>query len=376
MTSRGVFDASIANDVWSDEDLEEEKAPVGATEADEVSLVEAATASPSLDSQTRATVGGQQPRANTPKAALTSLSRPTSITPKGVVAKSTPRKTASAESTPPQYPSSFLAPLRTIESNGKAGSTRPVGRPKGKKRAPRPTFASPDGPPLERDPENAARDKIEEDRHKNLSNSSNRLGGCDLHILRDNVDVLNPRTDAGNGKRSPSDKPSIGGTFIANKRVRAKTRINEIQKELSLAEQKSAATNNEIMQIMLLMRQETEARADVEERRRRAEREERVEAEKRERSASRCAKMKRWPSRPDNTHGWNSRVKTAKINSNAKLLPLMKHAVDTRSAWTGIAQMQSNATKRCCSSYLPCSRTNRSKGGKDRMRSYIYIKVA
>ncbi|KAE8995375.1 hypothetical protein PF011_g16354 [Phytophthora fragariae] len=244
MTSRGVFDASIANDVWSDEDLEEEKAPVGATEADEVSLVEAATASPSLDSQTRATVGGQQPRANTPKAALTSLSRPTSITPKGVVAKSTPRKTASAESTPPQYPSSFLAPLRTIESNGKAGSTRPVGRPKGKKRAPRPTFASPDGPPLERDPENAARDKIEEDRHKNLSNSSNRLGGCDLHILRDNVDVLNPRTDAGNGKRSPSDKPSIGGTFIANKRVRAKTRINEIQKELSLAEQKGASSTS------------------------------------------------------------------------------------------------------------------------------------
>lgn len=93
--------------------------------------------------------------------------------------------------------------IETLEASAIAGagmttaSPAVAGRPKGKAkrmRGARPTHASPEGPPLVRDSSRVLTDAIEMQQNPKKSTSSNRLGGGDLRVVRDNIDELTGKT--------------------------------------------------------------------------------------------------------------------------------------------------------------------------------------
>ncbi|KAG6947093.1 hypothetical protein JG688_00015689 [Phytophthora aleatoria] len=121
---------------------------------------------------------------------------------------------------------------------------RPVGRPKGSKRVQkpaRPTFASPDGAELSADPAHSEADAREQSRHPGKSVVSNRLGGGDLQVVRDNIDELSARAQGTVPKRPSSDSvETSGATYALNKRTRARKRIEDMRKELDELEESTA----------------------------------------------------------------------------------------------------------------------------------------
>ncbi|KAE8875734.1 hypothetical protein PF010_g25941 [Phytophthora fragariae] len=176
-------------------------------------------------------------------------------------------------------------PRRTASSAG-AALPRSTGRPRSTRRGPNPTMASPDGPMLQRDPSRAAEDDREVDENRNLNVASNRLGGHDLRVLRDNVATLTENLVNANGKRASTgtDATSTDPSYAQNKRVRAKKRLDEIQREIDDLEKRQSSSGGDLMGMLLLLQKDSDRRLQSEERRRREDREERIEAEKRERA--------------------------------------------------------------------------------------------
>ncbi|KAE9021950.1 hypothetical protein PF011_g4703 [Phytophthora fragariae] len=118
-------------------------------------------------------------------------------------------------------------------------------------------------------------------RNKTKNTASNRLGGCDLRVLRDNLDEMTGRPSSASGKRDNPDSSSNGATYASNKRVRAKKRLDQLRKEMDEATEKQSAAGADMLQ--MLMREDADRRAETEDRRRREDREAVLAAEKRER---------------------------------------------------------------------------------------------
>ncbi|KAE8970187.1 hypothetical protein PR003_g28577 [Phytophthora rubi] len=176
-------------------------------------------------------------------------------------------------------------PRRTASSAG-AALLRSTGRPRSTRRGPNPTTSSPDGPMLQRDPRRAAEDDREVDENRNLNVASNRLGGHNLRVLRDNVATMTENLVNANGKRAPTgtDATSTNPSYAQNKRVRAKKRLDEIQREIDDLEKRQSSSGGDLMGMLLLLQKDSDRRLESEERRRREDRKERIEAEKRERA--------------------------------------------------------------------------------------------
>ncbi|KAE9260854.1 hypothetical protein PR003_g34177, partial [Phytophthora rubi] len=178
--------------------------------------------------------------------------------------------------------------LTTSTPPSTSGSkTKAVGRPRSGGKSPataaRATYASPGGAPLARDPSRALDDAIEMARNKKKSTASNRLGGCDLRVMRDNLDELTTRPPSAGGKRDAPDSSGNGTTYASNKRVRAKKRLEQLRKEMDEATDKQSAAGADMLQVLMFMREDADRRAETEDRRRREDRESAAAAEKRER---------------------------------------------------------------------------------------------
>ncbi|KAF4135431.1 hypothetical protein GN958_ATG15387 [Phytophthora infestans] len=210
ITSRGTFDMSLANDVWSDENDED----------------------PDTSEETR-----------------------------------TLDQDASAGLHTPNVP--------------RTSTSRAVGRPKDNRGAQSSQISPRDPPHLTRDPNKAAQDAAEA--RTKRKTSSNRLGGADLRILRANIEELGGSTPNAKGKRNSTDSSSQSGTYTANKRIRAKKRMQLLEKELQDIEAKQSLGGNEMMGLLMFMREESNRRADLEDKRRREDRAERLAVEKAER---------------------------------------------------------------------------------------------
>jgi hypothetical protein len=99
------------------------------------------------------------------------------------------------------------------------------------------TVASPDGIVLWRNSDRAAADNREEKENLALNVTSNRLGGQDLRVMRDNVDALTQSLLKDNGKRPPArngaTKSAAGEpSCAARKRIRMQQRVDDMQKEM------------------------------------------------------------------------------------------------------------------------------------------------
>ncbi|KAE9078644.1 hypothetical protein PF007_g23770 [Phytophthora fragariae] len=142
--------------------------------------------------------------------------------------------------------------------------------------------ASPDGSTLVRNPERAASDAAESEKNKRLYISSDRLGGRDLRVLRDNFEAMGGRDPRAKAK-NPASESSVTTTYAASKRNQAKQRMDSIDKELKKAEAFHASTGSDMKELLLIFREDADRRAEAEEKRRREERDERRAEEKRER---------------------------------------------------------------------------------------------
>ncbi|OWZ07133.1 hypothetical protein PHMEG_00020515 [Phytophthora megakarya] len=118
----------------------------------------------------------------------------------------------------------------TVEPTTPSASTRRVGRPRNSAQEPIPTMATPEGPVMNPDPARAVADAREMAQNPNLSASSDRLGGRDLRVLRDNFQSLVQSSSSEGKKRSGSEVPGEELTYGKAKRVRAKTRVDEMQR--------------------------------------------------------------------------------------------------------------------------------------------------
>ncbi|KAE9073613.1 hypothetical protein PF005_g10440 [Phytophthora fragariae] len=79
---------------------------------------------------------------------------------------------------------------------------RAGGRPRTLRREAIPTTATPDGPMLHRDANREELDTRETDENQNLNVASNRLGGQDLRVFRDNIAVMTQNMLNANGEAS------------------------------------------------------------------------------------------------------------------------------------------------------------------------------
>jgi hypothetical protein len=273
VTSSGVFDASFANDVCSDgeevrdtpEAVDHGTLPPGA-DADEDT--------PSITNRSRR-LGGERDAAAEATSAPASDdiprgvggARPAAVTPLGSARGSGITTT-------------------TTSSGSSSAKAKAAGRPRGGRKSPtlvRPTYASPDGRPLARDLARAEEDTQEVLRNQKKTTSSNRLGGGDLRVLRDNMDELTGKSPSSGSKRDASDISGTGATYASNKRARAKKRLDQLRKEMDEAEEKQSTGAVDMMQMLVFMREDADRRSETEDRRRREDREARLAAERQER---------------------------------------------------------------------------------------------
>ncbi|KAE9061371.1 hypothetical protein PF005_g31349 [Phytophthora fragariae] len=101
--------------------------------------------------------------------------------------------------------------------------------------------------------------------------------------MRDNLDELTNRSSVAGDKRDAPESSRVGATYASNKRARARKRLDELRKDLDDAEEKTAVAGNEMMQILVFMREDADRRAETEDRRRREDREAQLSVERKER---------------------------------------------------------------------------------------------
>ncbi|KAJ8535142.1 hypothetical protein ON010_g13595 [Phytophthora cinnamomi] len=121
---------------------------------------------------------------------------------------------------------------------------------------PVPSVASLEGPMLLRNPERAAADALESERHRRLNTTSDQLGGRDVRILRVNFEAI--------GGREP---------WIKSKRSAPESSASSCIRVYGVGDERAAA----------LFREDADCRAEAKDKRRREESEERRSEEKQER---------------------------------------------------------------------------------------------
>ncbi|KAE9121123.1 hypothetical protein PF010_g7229 [Phytophthora fragariae] len=94
---------------------------------------------------------------------------------------------------------------------------------------------------------------------------------------------MTERPSRASGKRDNPESSSNGATYVSNKRVRAKKRLDQLRKEMDEATEKQSAAGADMLQMLMLMREDADRRAEMEDRRWREDREAVVAAEKSER---------------------------------------------------------------------------------------------
>ncbi|KAG1699716.1 hypothetical protein DVH05_012608 [Phytophthora capsici] len=141
-------------------------------------------------------------------------------------------------------------------------SRRVMGRPRRSTGEAIPSQASPNGPILQRNPDNEAADTAEMARYRRQSVTSNRLGGRDLRVLRDNFGEMGGRPKTPTEKRPVSDS-SITTTFASNKRNCARKRLGSLESFVSNMPDFSEFGNKEIMQIMTFFQRQGHQRAEM-----------------------------------------------------------------------------------------------------------------
>ncbi|KAL4162593.1 hypothetical protein PRNP1_003129 [Phytophthora ramorum] len=146
------------------------------------------------------------------------------------------------------------------------------------------TVASHHGPELQRNPGRMAADEREENENRSLNLASNRLGGQDLRVVRDNIEALTQSFLNENGKRSPTESATNdnSASFAKSKRIRMHQRLDDMQKDMDDAESRRSSSTGEMMKLLVFFQKGSERRAEAEERRRRMERDEHLEADRRE----------------------------------------------------------------------------------------------
>ncbi|KAG1684205.1 hypothetical protein DVH05_011786 [Phytophthora capsici] len=178
---------------------------------------------------------------------------------------------AFAPSIQPNLPPSDAAPTRTLRS---AGLRKPT-----KSRITTNTKSTSARISLEQQPKSTEARRSRST--TNLQTSSNRLGGGDLRALRESL----------GSKRSTDndDLESAEASFAKTKRLRAQRGTQALQQKLSAIQNASSGLGGSIMEMVLLLREENEMKAETrradEDQRRRDEaaaREERYQVEKRE----------------------------------------------------------------------------------------------
>uniref|UniRef100_H3GVI9 Pinin/SDK/MemA protein domain-containing protein n=1 Tax=Phytophthora ramorum TaxID=164328 RepID=H3GVI9_PHYRM len=139
---------------------------------------------------------------------------------------------------------------------------------------------------LSDDEETNEADEREENENRSLNVVSNRLGGQDLRVVRDNMEALTQSFLNENGKRSPAEsaKNDNSASFAKSKRIRMQQRLDDMQKNMDDAESRRSSSTGEMMKLLMFFQKDSERRAEAEERRRRMERDEHLEAVRRERA--------------------------------------------------------------------------------------------
>lgn len=172
--------------------------------------------------------------------------------------------------------------LNNLGAPTSSTARRGSGRPRRASPGPIPTQAYPDGPVLARDPDNCAADTEEMSRYRRLSIASNRLGGRDLRVLRDNLAEMGGRARNPTEKRSVPDTISTP-TYAASKRVCARKRLDSLESSLAGVVEGRNTDNTQVLNMMPFFQLQADNRAELEERQRKEDREERRAAEKMER---------------------------------------------------------------------------------------------
>ncbi|KAG6623093.1 uncharacterized protein IUM83_12264 [Phytophthora cinnamomi] len=164
-------------------------------------------------------------------------------------------------------------------TSSSAAVTPAVGRPRILDKQSVLSVASPEGPMLLRNAERAAADARESERYKRLNTTSDRLVGRYLRVLLDNFEAMGGREPGTKSKRSAYES-SVSTTYAASERMRAKTRMDSIDRELKRVEAVYASTGSEMKALLLFFRENADRRVEAEDKRRREEREERCAEEK------------------------------------------------------------------------------------------------
>ncbi|KAE9186090.1 hypothetical protein PF005_g20988 [Phytophthora fragariae] len=188
-------------------------------------------------------------------------------------------------------PSSRLTQRTTVTTASPAASStsarvpRSVGRPRGSRRDLLDTVVTPDGPILQRDPARAQADALELEAHPSLNIGTNRLGGRDIRVMRDNLATMSESGANATGKRSPASDATRDATasYGKNKRIRAKARLEELKQDIEALGKEQFSAGADMMQMLVIFQKDSDRRTEAEERRRREEREERREADRLER---------------------------------------------------------------------------------------------
>lgn len=198
--------------------------------------------------------------------------------------QTTTSRSSDSSSTQGRQGGGTSTPTGTISTSSSNGSTsRTNRRPRAASPSKLPSLTSPRGEPLGCNPARASTDARERERNPSLSTVSNRLGGVDLRVVRDNFESLGGTFQTARGKRSAPDNAASTPTFASSKRVRAKKRMDQMETELSSIQEAHAAEGSEMTKLLLFFREDADRRADSEARRRREDREGREAAEKQER---------------------------------------------------------------------------------------------
>ncbi|ETP03644.1 hypothetical protein F441_19415 [Phytophthora nicotianae CJ01A1] len=197
----------------------------------------------------------------------------------------------------------FTAGPRAPTSRANASSTRTSGRPRRPSREHIPSEATPDGPVLNRDPDNELADSNEMARYR-LSAASNRLGGGDLRVLRDNFEKMGGggRLTPAAEKRPPPDSTNAAA-YTTNKRVNARKRIETLEMNVARVSATQEAAGSDLLQMLAFcFQKQVDRRAEQEDKLRRDERQERRDTEKEDR-------LERDPIRRDEVAAADSRTR-------------------------------------------------------------------
>lgn len=137
-----------------------------------------------------------------------------------------------------------------------------------------PPMTSPDGAVLFRDPGRAVANAREKARNPRLSSVSNRLGGQDLTVVRDNIEELSKRSNRVNELRFE--------TFTQAKRTKTAKRIENLGKQITGLEEAHGSDTNDMTRLLIFYRAESDRKAETAELRRHEEKAQRDAVEKRE----------------------------------------------------------------------------------------------